>query len=64
MDNKIKDLYQVMKDEYKNSTIDMEKFCEGNHSAGTRVRKSMQTLKTLAQEVRAQVQEQKNSVLA
>ena len=41
-----------------------EKFVEGNNSAGTRVRKSMQTIKNLAQEIRVEVQNQKNSVTA
>jgi hypothetical protein len=33
-------------------------------SAGTRVRKNMQTIKDLAQKVRLTVQEQKNAVAA
>ncbi|WP_316738409.1 histone H1 [Pedobacter aquatilis] len=41
---------------------DIEKFYNANNSAaGTRVRKAMQELKTLAQEVRAEVTEKKNS---
>ena len=43
---------------------DAEKFEAGNNSAGTRVRKAMQNIKSLAQNVRLEVQEQKNSVLA
>ena len=39
---------------------DVTKFVEGNNSAGTRVRKAMQTIKSLAQNVRVEVQEQKN----
>jgi len=39
---------------------DVTKFVEGNNSAGTRVRKAMQIVKSLAQEVRVEVQEQKN----
>ena len=39
---------------------DVTKFIEGNNSAGTRVRKAMQTVKSLAQEVRLEVQDQKN----
>ena len=42
----------------------MEKFVEGNNSAGTRVRKCMQNIKNLAQAVRKEVQEQKNTVAA
>ena len=36
-------------------------FTNGNNAAGTRVRKTMQTVKTLAQELRVEVQETKNS---
>ena len=39
---------------------DVDKFRGGNKSAGTRVRKAMQEIKTLAQEVRTQVQLIKN----
>ena len=39
---------------------DVSKFVEGNNSAGTRVRKAMQTIKSLAQDVRVEVQDQKN----
>ena len=35
-------------------------FLKGNKSAGTRLRGAMQTLKTLAQEVRTEVQDIKN----
>jgi len=41
---------------------DAEKFYNaGNSAAGTRVRKAMQDLKNLAQEIRAEVTEKKNS---
>jgi hypothetical protein len=36
-------------------------FTSGNNAAGTRVRKTMQEVKTLAQELRVEVQETKNS---
>ena len=40
---------------------DAEKFfSKGNSAAGTRVRKAMQELKALAQEVRTEVQDSKN----
>ena len=39
---------------------DVTKFVDGNNSAGTRVRKAMQEIKRLAQDVRIEVQEQKN----
>ncbi|WP_353717388.1 histone H1 [Dyadobacter sp. 676] len=41
---------------------DFDKFYnKGNQAAGTRVRKGMQDLKTLAQEIRAEVQNKKNA---
>lgn len=40
---------------------DVEKFENGNKTAGTRIRKAMQEIKGLAQEVRTQVQLIKNS---
>ena len=40
---------------------DFEKFYDkGNQAAGTRVRSGMQKLKTLAQEIRTEVQGKKN----
>jgi hypothetical protein len=36
-------------------------FGTGNNAAGTRVRKAMQEVKTLAQELRVEVQETKNA---
>lgn len=46
----------------KNSEEDFKKFYDkGNNAAGTRIRKQMQLLKTLAQEVRLDVQTVKNS---
>ena len=41
---------------------DHDKFFNGgNNAAGTRVRKAMQEVKTLAQELRVEVQETKNA---
>lgn len=41
---------------------DFEKFYEkGNQAAGTRVRKGMQDLKNMAQEIRKEVQDMKNA---
>ena len=41
---------------------DHDKFFErGNNAAGTRVRKTMQEVKTMAQELRVEVQENKNT---
>ena len=45
------------------TAVDVEKFEQGNKSAGTRIRKSMQEIKNLAQEVRVEVQEIKNGAL-
>ncbi|MCG8388540.1 MAG: histone H1 [Cytophagales bacterium] len=52
-------------DELKNLVqsleADFEKFYDkGNNAAGTRVRKGMQDLKNIAQEIRVQVQDIKN----
>ncbi len=43
------------------SEDDLIKFGNGNKSAGTRLRKAMQEVKTLAQQVRVDVQNIKNS---
>ncbi len=41
---------------------DFEKFYEkGNQAAGTRVRKGMQDLKNLSQDIRKEVQDKKNA---
>ena len=53
-------------DEVKNLIMslegDFEKFYDkNNQAAGTRVRKGMQDLKTLAQEIRSEVQNTKNT---
>lgn len=53
--NEIKDLVMSLES-------DFDKFYEkGNNAAGTRVRKGMQELKNLAQEIRVEVQDKKNS---
>ena len=52
--NEIKDLVMSLE-------ADFEKFYEkGNNAAGTRVRKGMQDLKNLAQDIRVEVQNKKN----
>ena len=61
-ENEVIKLLQQMGKELSNIEVDAEKFVEGNNSAGTRVRKTMQIVKNLAQEVRVEVQNQKNSV--
>ncbi len=46
----------------ENTRDDYTKFyASGNASAGTRVRKAMQEVKTIAQELRVEVQETKNA---
>ena len=61
-ENEVIKLLEKMGKELSNIEVDAEKFVEGNNSAGTRVRKTMQTVKNLAQQVRVEVQNQKNSV--
>jgi hypothetical protein len=63
-ENNVVTLMRQMENEFMGASHDAEKFAGGNGSAGTRVRKYMQAIKNLAQEVRKQVQEQKNSVMA
>ena len=61
-ENEVIKLLQKMGNELNNVETDAEKFVEGNNSAGTRLRKAMQNIKNIAQEVRVEVQNQKNSV--
>ncbi|RZJ75929.1 MAG: histone H1 [Flavobacterium sp.] len=54
--------FQKVKELVSAIEADATKFYEnGNAAAGTRVRKGMQDLKVLAQEIRAEVTEKKNS---
>ncbi|WP_131538145.1 histone H1 [Pedobacter nototheniae] len=56
------DKFQKVKDLVSAVEADATKFYDGgNAAAGTRVRKAMQDLKVLAQEIRAEVTEKKNS---
>jgi len=59
--NKLDGLFDSLQNCINDCQTDVTKFVEGNNSAGTRVRKAMQAVKTLAQEVRIEVQDQKNS---
>ena len=59
--NKLNTMFDELQDTINDCQTDVTKFVEGNNSAGTRVRKAMQAVKALAQEVRLEVQEQKNS---
>ena len=61
---KLEKMYQEIATNLEESMNDLEKFEEGNMSAGTRVRKNMQGIKNLAQQVRLEVQEMKNAVAA
>ena len=58
--NKLDSLFDKLQDVINDCQTDVSKFVDGNNSAGTRVRKAMQTVKSLAQEVRLEVQDQKN----
>ena len=53
-----------MSEQLADAVNDADKFDARNNSAGTRVRKAMQNIKSLAQNVRLEVQSQKNGVLA
>ena len=63
MDEITKTLHN-MSEQLAEAINDAEKFDAGNNSAGTRVRKAMQNIKSLAQNVRLEVQAQKNGVPA
>jgi Histone H1-like protein Hc1 len=53
--------FQELKNLIASLEGDVDKFYnKGNSAAGTRVRKGMQELKTIAQGIRAEVQELKN----
>ena len=58
--NKLNSLFDELQDTVNDCRTDVTKFIDGNNSAGTRVRKAMQAIKALAQEVRIEVQDQKN----
>ena len=64
MENNVIKYLEQMEREFIASAVDSEKFVDGNKSAGTRIRKHMQNIKSLAQRVRVEVQEQKNAVTA
>ena len=59
--NKLNSIFDELQDAINDCQSDVTKFVEGNNSAGTRVRKAMQTIKSLAQDVRVEVQDQKNT---
>ncbi|NVJ85549.1 MAG: histone H1 [Algoriphagus sp.] len=54
--------FSEVKDLVMSLESDFEKFYEkGNQAAGTRVRKGMQELKNMAQDIRKEVQDMKNA---
>ena len=60
--NEITSTLHNISEQLVDAIYDAEKFEAGNNSAGTRVRKAMQNIKSLAQNVRLEVQAAKNSV--
>ena len=59
--NKVIETMQTMEEVITSAIDNAQKFAEGNKSAGTRLRGDMQNVKGLAQEVRVEVQAQKNA---
>ena len=59
--NVLSTTFDKLQDAINDCQADVTKFVEGNNSAGTRIRKAMQAVKSLAQNVRVEVQEQKNA---
>ena len=59
--NQLNSTFDQLQNVVNDCQTDIIKFVGGNNSAGTRVRKAMQTVKSLAQDVRKEVQDQKNS---
>ena len=59
--NKLNNAFDELQNAINDCQSDMSKFVEGNNSAGTRIRKAMQSVKTMAQGIRVEVQEQKNA---
>ena len=58
--NPINNTFDELQNTINDCQSDVTKFIDGNNSAGTRVRKAMQLIKELAQEIRIEVQSQKN----
>ena len=57
----LSELIDTMQDEMHSAHEEIEKFMSGNKSAGTRARKNMQNIKTVAQNVRQEIQAMKNA---
>ena len=58
----LENLMETIKDEVSVAIHEADKFSAGNKSAGTRVRKHMQNIKGIAQNIRTEVQHAKNSM--
>ena len=58
--NPLNSTFDELQDAINDCQSDVTKFIDGNNSAGTRVRKAMQVVKKLAQNIRLEVQDQKN----
>ncbi len=55
------DIYHALRDKIQEIEEDVQKFYEkGNKAAGTRIRKAMQEVKALAQDVRNDIQAKKS----
>ena len=61
--NNLDDKMNAMMQTLIATAVDVEKFGQGNKSAGTRVRGAMQEIKSIAQDVRVEVQAIKNGEL-
>ena len=59
LENKLAEMHQLL----ISTAVDYDKFQSGNKSAGTRLRKAMQIIKSLAQDVRLEIQDIKNGEL-
>ena len=59
--NKLYNEFDELQNVINDCQSDVTKFIEGNNSAGTRVRKAMQLVKQMAQNIRVEVQDQKNT---
>ena len=58
--NQLDSLFDNLQNVINDCQTDVTKFVDGNNSAGTRVRKAMQEIKSIAQKIRLEVQDQKN----
>lgn len=54
-------IFENIKKAIEEAEADVKKFAEGNNAAGGRIRKAMQELKSMAQSLRQEVLEIKNS---